>query len=65
MDVIMDGDPIVLQQDDPKIKKYIWDHEYLVGPSSEPYNLSQPDKNPSMGQGQFIQKLFENKVKFS
>lgn len=65
---VMSGDPIKLNQDDPRIKKFIWDHGYLIEPSKKPYNLKpSPNEDPSMGQGQFIRKIFNNMVytKFS
>jgi len=62
---IMKGLPIELAQDDPQLLKYIHLSGIVKKPSSADYNLTEPDINPSMGQGQYIQELFENKVSLS
>lgn len=59
---VMAGDPIVLAQDDPRVTQYIWNHGYIVAPSEIDYNLTAPNKNPSMGQGQMIRKIFKDMV---
>jgi len=61
---VMKGLPIALPQDDLRYLKYIEDTGVVVEPSTETYNLKEPERNPSMGQGQFIQQLFNNQVRF-
>ena len=37
--------------------------KYLIPPSTEPYNLNEPDNaNPSMGQAQTVDYIFKGKV---
>lgn len=58
----MKGEPVILAQDDPRIISYILKNKNLLPPSEDPYNLVQPNKDPSMGQGQYIRKLLKNMV---
>lgn len=58
---IMSGEAIQLEQDDPRIIKYIWENKLLEPPSSSSYNLANPnDKEPSRGQSQFVRKILNN-----
>jgi len=60
---IMKG-PIVLAQNNSRILQYIKDAGLVKEPSTREYNLlTEEHYNPSMGQGQYIQTLFLNKVK--
>ena len=51
-----------VRADDPRVLQLIKD-EFLLPPSKEPYNLTNPElKNPSMGQGQRIDFILRGKV---
>lgn len=65
LSTILSGDPIELPQDDPHILKYIWDNGYMEKPSERGYNLKEPQKDPSMGQGQLVRKLLNEMVSHS
>jgi hypothetical protein len=50
-----------LVQKDPELIKIISD-KYLIPPSSDDYNLKNPQKENSMGQAQKIMSILKNKV---
>jgi hypothetical protein len=55
--------PKTLAQDDWQILKYIRSQaQFLQRPSSKPYNLKNPDVDPSMGQSTVVKKIFKNMV---
>jgi len=60
MDEIIRGP---LLQDDPRILKYIREHKVLVPPSSNPYELKQPNKDPSMGQSTVVKRILKNQAR--
>lgn len=62
IETVMSGEPVQLGQDDSRVSKFIWDHGYLQPASKLGYNLTSGDKDPSMGQGQMIRKIFKNMV---
>jgi hypothetical protein len=63
---VIKGEPIVLPQNDTRLLRYIKEKEIVrpPPPKTVEYNLKDPmNKDPSVGQSQFIRKLFQEKVK--
>jgi hypothetical protein len=64
---VMRGQPLILPQNDSRILRFIKQKQLVREPSPEklPYKLERPElPDQSMGQGQFVRKLFRNKVSF-
>jgi len=50
-----------MEQNDSRVLDYI-KRKYLEPPSTLPYNLQNPDVDPSMGQSDWVKKIFKNLV---
>jgi len=60
MEEIVKGKPIELKQDEPKLLSFIRSRKYLHPPSTLDYNLTEPDKDPSMGQSKAVLQILGN-----
>ena len=54
-----------LKQDDPRILEFVKNKGFLQPPSTEPYNLANPGKDPSAGQSGVIKRIFKNMVNYA